>query len=313
MARKITTRVTGAPLLGSLFTTTNTVKTLATDENLLLDPNGAGLVNVIGYIKTSGPASGLQLEDGDASNKVTISVPDLNSDYTLTLPTTDGDSNQVLQTNGSGTLSWADLGVTITDDTTTNATRYVHFSSATSGNISTLNASSTKLRFNPSTGSLFSSVVTGGTAASNNLVLRSTSDGTKGQVYLDEATASSSTTSGALRLAGGAGIAGSVYVGGTLSASNITETSSIALKTNVTPIESALDKLTQLVGVTYDRKDGSTKNEAGLIAEEVHKVLPNLVTYRDGKPEGINYTKISAYIIEAIKEIKEEVRNLKGF
>ena len=91
MARKITTRVTGAPLLGSLFTTTNTVKTLATDENLLLDPNGAGLVNVIGYIKTSGPASGLQLEDGDASNKVTISVPDLSSDYTLTLPTTDGD------------------------------------------------------------------------------------------------------------------------------------------------------------------------------------------------------------------------------
>ena len=47
MARKITTRVTGAPLLGSLFTTTNTVKTLSTDENLLLDPNGAGLVNVI--------------------------------------------------------------------------------------------------------------------------------------------------------------------------------------------------------------------------------------------------------------------------
>ena len=57
---------------------------------------------------------------------------------------------------------------------------------------------------------------TGGTAASNNLVLRSTSNGTKGQVYLDETTDSSSTTTGALRVDGGAGIAKNVFIGGTL-------------------------------------------------------------------------------------------------
>ena len=48
--------------------------------------------------------------------------------------------------------------VTIADDTTTNATRYVGFVSATSGTATTLNVSSTKLYFNPSTGTLNATV-----------------------------------------------------------------------------------------------------------------------------------------------------------
>jgi hypothetical protein len=67
-----------------------------------------------------------------------------------------------------------------------------------------------------------------------------------------------------------------------------------------------------LVGVTYDRKDGSTKNEAGLIAEDTAKILPNLITYKDGKPDGINYTKLSAYLIEAVKTLKLEIDELRG-
>jgi hypothetical protein len=55
---------------------------------------------------------------------------------------------------------------------------------------------------------------TGGTAASNNLVLRSTSNGTKGQVHLDETTASTSATTGALRVDGGVGVGGAVNAAG---------------------------------------------------------------------------------------------------
>ena len=85
------------------------------------------------------------------------------------------------------------------------------------------------------------------------------------------------------------------------------------LKQNVNPITDALNSVLQLCGVTYDRKDGSRKNEAGLIAEDVVNVLPNLVTCdKDGKPEGINYTKLSAYLIEAIKSLKIEINELKG-
>jgi len=100
---------------------------------------------------------------------------------------------------------------------------------------------------------------------------------------------------------------------GALSVTSLTESSSIALKENVNPITDALDKVLQLCGVTYDRKDGSMKNEAGLIAEQVNKVLPNLVS-KDaiGNPEGINYTKLTAYLIEAVKSLKTEIDSLKG-
>jgi hypothetical protein len=100
---------------------------------------------------------------------------------------------------------------------------------------------------------------------------------------------------------------------GALTAVSLVESSSIALKENVMPITNALDSILQLCGVTYDRRDGSKKNEAGLIAEDVNNVLPNLIAYdKDGKPSGINYTKLSAYLIEAVKTLKGEIDSLKG-
>jgi hypothetical protein len=64
--------------------------------------------------------------------------------------------------------------------------------------------------------------------------------------------------------------------------------------------------------VTYDRKDKSSKNEAGLIAEDVDKVLPNLVTKdANGNPNGIYYTKLVAYLVEAIKDQQEQIEELK--
>lgn len=96
-----------------------------------------------------------------------------------------------------------------------------------------------------------------------------------------------------------------------LSAGTITETSSIVYKENISPIENGLDTILNLVGVTYDRKDGSRKNEAGLIAEDTAKILPNLVTFKDGKPDGINYSKLSAYLIEAVKTLTHEISIIK--
>lgn len=99
---------------------------------------------------------------------------------------------------------------------------------------------------------------------------------------------------------------------GTLTTTALVESSSIALKENLNPITNALDKILQLNAFTYDRKDGSSKNEAGLIAEEVAEVLPNLVSRNNkGEPFGINYTKLSAYLIEAVKTLSAEVDKLK--
>jgi len=99
---------------------------------------------------------------------------------------------------------------------------------------------------------------------------------------------------------------------GTLTVTALTESSSIKLKQNITPIDHALESILKLTGVTYDRKDGSSKNEAGLIAEHVNKILPNLVSKDEkGKPTGIHYTKLTAYLIESIKTLKDEIDQLK--
>jgi hypothetical protein len=67
-----------------------------------------------------------------------------------------------------------------------------------------------------------------------------------------------------------------------------------------------------LSGVIYDRKDGSRNQEPGFIAEDVEKIIPNVITYKDGKAEGITYTKIIAYLVESIKSLNNEIKEIKG-
>ncbi len=73
--------------------------------------------------------------------------------------TSAGTSGQVLTSNGSSAPTWATptAYATVTDDTTTNATRYPLFASVTTGNLTTEYVSSTKLKYNPSTGALTAS------------------------------------------------------------------------------------------------------------------------------------------------------------
>lgn len=65
-----------------------------------------------GYLSAK---TSLILEDpGAGTETVTIQSPTLGASYTLTLPTTDGGANEVLQTDGSGTLSWTALPSAVT-------------------------------------------------------------------------------------------------------------------------------------------------------------------------------------------------------
>jgi hypothetical protein len=111
--------------------------------------------------------------------------------------TSTGTTGQVLTSNGSSTPTWTTpaSAITISDDTTTNATRYPLFSSATTGEISTEYVSSTKYQFNPSTGVLTSTSFTG---AGTGLTGTASSLSIGGNA----ATATSATT--ATNLAGGA-------------------------------------------------------------------------------------------------------------
>jgi hypothetical protein len=107
-------------------------------------------------------------------------------------------------------------------------------------------------------------------------------------------------------------VSGGVGVTGRITVTQLVETSTITVKENVNPILDALNSIMQLTGVIYDRKDKSSINEPGLIAEDVNKVLPNLVTKDDnGNPYGIQYTKLVAYLIEAVKDQQHQIEELK--
>jgi len=80
------------------------------------------------------------------------------------------------------------------------------------------------------------------------------------------------------------------------------------LKANVKPIESALDKVHSISGVEFDWIENSelhpnTGHDVGIIAQEIMKVLPEVVTQRDNGYYAVRYDKIIALLIEAIKEI----------
>jgi len=82
-----------------------------------------------------------------------------------------GSTGQVLTSNGSGVPTWSSAGtsITLSDDTTTNATRYPLFAAATSGTVSTEYTSSTKYQYNPSTGVLTATGFSGSGASLTSL------------------------------------------------------------------------------------------------------------------------------------------------
>jgi hypothetical protein len=89
------------------------------------------------------------------------------------------------------------------------------------------------------------------------------------------------------------------------------------LKENITPITSALSKLDKINGIEFDwiPKEGIHENEGhdvGVIAQEVEKVIPEIVQTRDNGYKAVKYEKIVPLLIEAIKELQAEVQELKN-
>ena len=74
------------------------------------------------------------------------------------------------------------------------------------------------------------------------------------------------------------------------------------------PISNALETVLQLQGVEFDYKE-TGKHSIGFIAQEVEKVVPDLVFGDD--PKSIAYQNFVALLVEAIKELKEEISSLK--
>ena len=197
--------------------------------------SGAGL-----FTATTFSGSGANLTSLNASNLGSGTVPVLRL----------GDSGtRDATTYLRGDNTWATIsgGATLTNDTTTNATYYPTFSSATSGTYSTAYVSNTKCTFNPSTG--------------------------------------------------------------VLSATVFTSLSDVNKKKNIRPIENAIEITKKLEGVRFDWKDTDAPS-IGVIAQEVEKVLPELVAENDGV-KSVSYGNIVGVLIEAIKEQQVRIEELE--
>ena len=99
---------------------------------------------------------------------------------------------------------------------------------------------------------------------------------------------------------------------------NVTAYSDARLKTNVNTINDALSIVGKLRGVSFDWKE-SGKRSIGVIAQEVEKVLPELVLTSqvldptgESEVKSVDYGKIVSVLINAINELKAEVDKLKG-
>ena len=111
---------------------------------------------------------------------------------------------------------------------------------------------------------------------------------------------------------------GNFLADGNITAYSTTISSDINLKENIRPLESSLSKVEQLRGVMFDWKDeGKDNDEIGFIAQEVEEVLPEIVSEvdtlgSDGVHKVVNYAAVVPVLVEAIKELKQEIEELKN-
>ena len=99
---------------------------------------------------------------------------------------------------------------------------------------------------------------------------------------------------------------------GNITCVSLTQTSSRKVKDNIKPIEDS-EKILELQAVSFDFKDKDRgTNKRGFIAEDVEKVLPNLVTPEDEeKPASLDYVGMIPYLQDVIKKLEERVSVLE--
>jgi hypothetical protein len=98
---------------------------------------------------------------------------------------------------------------------------------------------------------------------------------------------------------------------GNFTAANFNSTSDINLKENIEVVTSATEMLNQIRGVKFTWKE-TEELSVGVIAQDVEKVLPELISERDDETKTVNYNGLIGVLIEAVKEQQKQIDDLKG-
>ena len=106
---------------------------------------------------------------------------------------------------------------------------------------------------------------------------------------------------------------GSLRAEGDVTARRLTQSSDERLKKNISPIHNALDKVLDLKGVEYQYiSDTDNLREVGLVAQQVEQVVPEVVREGTDGMKTVNYGALVGVLIEAVKELTQEVETLKA-
>jgi hypothetical protein len=100
-----------------------------------------------------------------------------------------------------------------------------------------------------------------------------------------------------------------ISASGIVTATDFNATSDTTVKDNIQRIEDPLASIVRIDGVTFTWKD-SQKNSAGVTAQNLEEVLPNLVS--QGELKSVNYNGLIGYLIEAVKELSARVDELES-
>lgn len=149
-----------------------------------------------------------------------------------------------------------------------------------------------------------------------------------GTMIFDRVNDSYNTSSESMRidLNGNVGIgtnapAAKLHVNGDIIANSIAGNSDIRFKTNIRPVTRAIDKVKLLQGVYFNwnqkafpNRDFGTQDELGFIAQEVEKIVPEIVTKDTSKEayRSVKYDKLVALLVEAIKEQQKQIDTLNN-
>ena len=94
---------------------------------------------------------------------------------------------------------------------------------------------------------------------------------------------------------------------------DVTAFSDKRLKDNIETIPNALDKVCAMRGVTFTRNDNDGQPGTGVIAQEMQEVFPVVVKENNDELNtlSVSYGNLVGVLIEAVKELKEEIEKLK--
>ena len=277
-----------------------------------------------GVVITQGAKSTVYCDGASNYNVEISSSTDLGS-LTGTLPQVSGANLTNLNASNvaSGTLNNARLsGVALADGSVTITGVETHTANVNLGDSDYINlgAGNDLQLYHDGSNSYIKEAGTGNLKIlANEFVLRNAAD------TIDMISGVTATGVVSLHYGGGVKLAtesGGIAVTGAITATgDITAfyTSDETLKTNIANIENPMEKVAQLNGVSYNWTDEAQAKydhlngdkEVGVIAQQVEKVLPEMVGTRDDGTKAVRYERMCALLIECVKDLQTQVNDLK--